>query len=81
MPDLVVITWYGLFAPAGVKPDVIERLNSEVARFMKAPDVVSQLEKVGLDAAPSSPAEFAKFIREETERWALVIKTANIKVD
>jgi tripartite-type tricarboxylate transporter receptor subunit TctC len=81
MPDLVVITWYGLFAPAGVKPDVIERLNTEVAKFMKAPDVVSQLEKVGLDTAPSSPAEFAKFIREETDRWALVIKTANIKVD
>jgi tripartite-type tricarboxylate transporter receptor subunit TctC len=81
MPDLVVITWYGLFAPAGVKPDVIERLNSEVARFMTAPDVVSQLEKVGLEATPSSPAEFAKFIREETDRWALVIKTANIKVD
>jgi tripartite-type tricarboxylate transporter receptor subunit TctC len=81
MPDLVVITWYGLFAPVGVKPDVVERLNSDVARFMKAPDVVGQLEKVGLDAAPSSPAEFAKFIREETDRWALVIKTANIKVD
>jgi tripartite-type tricarboxylate transporter receptor subunit TctC len=81
MADLVVITWYGLFAPAGVKPDVIERLNSEIARFMKTPDIVNQLEKLGLDAAPTSAAEFAKFIREETERWALVIKSANIKVD
>jgi tripartite-type tricarboxylate transporter receptor subunit TctC len=81
MPDLIVITWYGLFAPAGVKSDVVDRLNAEVNKFLRAPDVVSQLNKVGLDAAPSSSAEFAKFIREETERWARVIKAANVSVD
>ncbi len=81
MPELLVTTWYGLFAPAGVKPDVVERLNSEVGKFMRAPETVAQLNKVGLDAAPDSPAEFAKFIGEETERWAKVIKAANIKVE
>jgi tripartite-type tricarboxylate transporter receptor subunit TctC len=81
MPELIVITWYGLFAPAGVKSDVVDRLNAEVNKFLRAPDVVSQLNKVGLDAAPSSSAEFAKFIRQETERWAGVIKAANVSVD
>ena len=37
MPGLVVITWYGLFAPAGVKPDIVERLNAEVVKVMNAP--------------------------------------------
>jgi tripartite-type tricarboxylate transporter receptor subunit TctC len=81
MPEVVVITWYGLFAPAGVKPDVVERLNGDIGKILRAPDVVGQLNKVGLDAAPDSPAEFAKFIREETERWSRVIKAADIRVE
>jgi tripartite-type tricarboxylate transporter receptor subunit TctC len=80
MPELVVITWYGLFAPAGVKPDVIERLNAEVVKLMNAPETRSRLAKVELDAATSTPAEFAKFVRAESEKWARVIKDANIRV-
>ena len=81
MPELVVITWYGLFAPAGVKGDVIERVNGEVTRFMRAPDTRAQLAKVELDARTGSPAEFAKFVREETERWGRVIREANISTE
>ena len=81
MPELVVITWYGLFAPAGVKGDVIERVNGEVTRFMRAPDTRAQLAKVELDARTSSPADFAKFVREETERWGRVIREANISTE
>jgi tripartite-type tricarboxylate transporter receptor subunit TctC len=81
MPELVVITWYGLFAPASVKPDVIERVNGEVTRFMRAPDTRAQLAKVELDARTGSPAEFAKFVREETERWGRVIRQANIHTE
>jgi len=81
MPELEVATWYGLFAPARVNPEIIERLNAEVVKFMRAPDIVSQLNKVGLDPAPSTPAEFAKFVRAETEKWGRVIRAANIKPD
>jgi tripartite-type tricarboxylate transporter receptor subunit TctC len=81
MPELEVATWYGLFAPAKVSPDIIERLNAEVVKFMGAPDAVSQLNKVGLDPAANSPAEFAKFVRAETEKWARVIRAANIKAE
>jgi tripartite-type tricarboxylate transporter receptor subunit TctC len=81
MPELVVITWYGLFAPAGVKPDVIERVNGEVTRFMRVPDTKAQLAKVELEARTSTPAEFAKFVRDETERWGRVIREANIRTE
>jgi tripartite-type tricarboxylate transporter receptor subunit TctC len=79
MPELVVITWYGLFAPAGTKPDIIERLNSEVAKAMNLPDVRSKLAQVEMEVATSTPAETAKFVRAEFERWARVIKEAGIK--
>ncbi|MBI4190475.1 MAG: tripartite tricarboxylate transporter substrate binding protein [Betaproteobacteria bacterium] len=80
MPELVVITWYGLFAPAGVRSDIIERLNAEVVKLMNAPETKSKLAQVGLDAATSTPAGFAKFVRAETDKWARVIKEANIRV-
>ena len=80
MPELVVITWYGLFAPAGVKPDIIELLNAEVTKLMNAPDVKSKLAQVALDASTSTPAEFAKFVRAEYEKWGRVIKAADIRV-
>ena len=80
MPELVVITWYGLFAPAGVKADIIERLNAEMVKLLNGPETKSALAKVELDAATSTPAEFAKFLRAESDKWARVIKEANIRV-
>ena len=80
MPELVVITWYGLFAPTGVKPDIVERLNTEVVKLMNAPETKNKLAQVGLDVATSTPAEFGKFVRAEYEKWGRVIKEANIRV-
>jgi tripartite-type tricarboxylate transporter receptor subunit TctC len=79
MPELVVMTWYGMFAPANVRSEVVERINGELAKILRAPDVVGQLNKVELDPTPGTPAEFAKFVRVEHDRWARVIKAANIK--
>lgn len=79
MPELVVITWYGLFAPAGVRPEVVERVHAEMAKLMNAPDIRAKLAAVGLEAAPGTSAEFAKFVRAEVDRWARVIRDANIK--
>jgi tripartite-type tricarboxylate transporter receptor subunit TctC len=81
MPDLVVITWYGMLSPAGVKPEIIDRLNSEVIKVMNAPDTKAKLASVGLESATSTPAEFGKFIREEYERWGRVIRDAKIHVE
>ncbi|MBI2293172.1 MAG: tripartite tricarboxylate transporter substrate binding protein [Betaproteobacteria bacterium] len=80
MPELVVITWYCLFAPAGVKPDIIGRLNAEVVKLMNSPETKNKLAQVGLDAATSTPAELGKFVRAEYEKWGRVIKAANIRV-
>jgi tripartite-type tricarboxylate transporter receptor subunit TctC len=81
MPQVVVITWYGIFAPAGVKPDVVDRLNAELAKALNAPDTKAKLANVGLDVATSSPADFAKFVRAEYDKWAKVIRDAGIKAE
>ncbi|MES2561559.1 MAG: tripartite tricarboxylate transporter substrate binding protein [Pseudomonadota bacterium] len=78
MPELVVITWYGLFAPVGVKPDIIERLHTEVGKVLHAPDTKAKLAQVGLDVVTNPPAEFARFVRAEAEKWARVIRAAQI---
>jgi len=80
MPELVINTWYGLFAPTGVRPEIIQRINAEVVKFMHAPEVIKLLAKSGLDPVTSTPAEFSDFLRAEMKKWASVIKDANIRV-
>ena len=80
MPELVVITWYGLFAPAGIKPEIVDRLHGEFAKMMRSPEVKAKLAQVELDPTTNSPAEFAKFVRAEHDKWARVIKEAGIQV-
>ena len=81
MPELVVITWYGLFAPAGVRPDIINRLNVETVRVMNSPEVKRVLAKVEVEPTTSTPGEFAALLKAETEKWARVIREANIRVE
>jgi tripartite-type tricarboxylate transporter receptor subunit TctC len=81
MPELVVNTWYGLFAPAGVRPEIVQRLHAEVAKFMHAPEVRKQLAASGLDPVTSTPAEFAAFVKADLDKWARVIREANIRVE
>lgn len=81
MPELVINTWYGLFAPAGVRPEIIQRINSEVVKFMHTPEVNKHLAASGLVPATNTPAEFGEFLRFDMEKWARVIKNANIRMD
>ena len=80
MPELVVNTWYGLLAPAGVKSDIIERLHAETAKVMNAPETKNKLAQIGQDVTTSTPAEFGKYLRAEYEKWGRVIKEADIRV-
>ena len=78
MPELVVNTWYGLFAPAGTRPEILQRIHAEVAKFMQAPEVRKQLAASGLEPVTSTPAEFTAYVRADMERWGQVIREAKI---
>jgi tripartite-type tricarboxylate transporter receptor subunit TctC len=80
-PALLMDSWYGVMAPAGVRADIVERLNSELRKVMHAPETVRQLYRVGIDVVTNTAAEFQAFFKADTERWAKVIKDANIRID
>ncbi len=80
-PDLLMDSWYGVMAPTGVRADIVDRLNSELRKIMHAPDTVKQLNRVGIDAVTNSAAEFQAFFKADTERWAKVIREANIRIE
>jgi tripartite-type tricarboxylate transporter receptor subunit TctC len=73
--------WYGMIAPAATPPHVIDRLSREITAALKSADVVSQLKDMGIDATPSSPGEFARYIAAERERWVPIIRKSDIKVE
>lgn len=77
--NYIVPLWYGMLAPAGTPANLITRLNAEIVKVMKSPDVVKRLESVSIEPRSSTPEAFGKFIREQTPFYANIIKAAGIK--
>jgi len=81
LPGFEVTSWYGLFAPAAVPSSIVTRVNADVAAVLEAPDLKQRLEQLGADPAPQSPADFARYVREEIAKWAKVVKASGATVD
>ena len=75
------IAWYGLVAPAGLSPVVLDKLSSEVIKGTKSKEMQDTLIKQGADPVGNSPKEFAAFIKSETVKYARVIREAGIKAE
>ena len=73
------IGWYGVIAPAGTPPDIVRKLNEAFVETLKEPEVIERIRSVGAEPSPMTPAQFSAFIRNETTKWADVIKKAGIK--
>jgi len=71
--------WNGLGGPRATPSEIIDRLNKEIDAGLADPKIKGRLADLGATAHPSSPPEFGKLIAEETEKWAKVIRAANIK--
>src|SRR5436190_6201380 len=78
VPGYALDPWLGLFMPARVSSDIISKVNAEVVRILNAPDLKSRLASQGIEIVTSSPAEFARFIREDNAKWGKLIREANI---
>jgi tripartite-type tricarboxylate transporter receptor subunit TctC len=79
VPDYVVDSWYGAFAPAKTSPAAVAKLNAAFAKVLANPQVKERLLAQGAEAAPSTPAEFDRRVKEELAKWEQVIKSASIK--
>lgn len=78
MPGFIAGTWEGLAAPRGTPPEVIDWLHREVSRALSAPEVRERIASLGAEPLTMTPAEMASRVREETQRWTALIKSAGI---
>lgn len=78
-PGFQVVTWFGLFAPAGTPAAIVDKLNHAVADAVADPDVHKQLVNLGAEPTTNSPADFEKLVQEEKVRWGKVVKAAKIQ--
>lgn len=81
LPGYEVTGWFGLFAPAGVAPEIVGKLNASLLKILDDEDVKKQLLAQGAQPAGGSPADFDKFVRAEHAKWARVIKEAGISIE
>jgi tripartite-type tricarboxylate transporter receptor subunit TctC len=81
VPGYEYTTWYGMFGPKGMKKEIVTQLNGAVARALNSPDVHQRLMGAGAEPAPTSPEELTRYMRDESARWAKVIKAANVRLD
>jgi len=79
--DVNAYAFHGLIGPAGMPPDVVNRLNSELNKAMQAPKVVKLFSDFGFEALPGTPQDFYKLARAESARWGQVIKTSGVQLD
>ena len=81
LPGYEAYAWGGMFGPANTPPDVVARLNKEIVAILKQKDVTDRMLSEGTVPTPSSPEEFAAYIKTELKKWGDVVKLANIKAE
>jgi tripartite-type tricarboxylate transporter receptor subunit TctC len=81
LPDLVVETWYGSFAPAGTPATVVSKLNTDFNALLAQPDLRELLVGQGMRAVGGTDERFGDTVRRELARWARVVAAAKIKPD
>ena len=76
-----VSTWFGIFAPAGTPAPVVAKLNETMTVALRTSEMRERLAKMGADAAPLSPAQFAELVRAELSKYEKVVKFSGARVD
>jgi len=81
IPGFECVNWYAMLAPAKTPPAVIARINAEMGKMIADPPFAQKLIELGSEPQSSSPAELRAYMRKESDRWARVIKEANLKIE
>jgi len=79
VPGYAVESWYGLYAPAGTPPDVIQKLSAAAKKAARSPEFAKRIEQEGLEVTATDPAELDRYVKAEEVRWRKIVKENNIK--
>jgi tripartite-type tricarboxylate transporter receptor subunit TctC len=78
VPGFEYATWYGILAPAATPKAVVAKLNKAIVSTLRSPEVQQRYNRQGMDAVPTTPEEFTKLLKDETVKWARVVREAKI---
>jgi len=81
LPGYEAVSWGGVMVPAGTPPEIVKRLNTEINKILKMPDIVAKLENLGAIIVGSTPEEFDKYVKDEIAKWGKVARDNNIALD
>ena len=80
-PELTASIWFSLSGPAGMQPEVVNKLNAEVRRALQLPDVRERLRPEGIEAGDLDPQQFTAFVAAELKRWAPIVRASGAQAD
>ncbi len=81
LPGFTVQTWYGFAAPRGLPPQLTARINEEVNRVLRSPEIMARFAALGLQPGRGTPEQFSTMVAGERQRWTRLAKELNITVD
>jgi len=81
LPGFEALQWFGILMPAGTPPEIVAKLNAEVVKILKVPEVRERLQAMGIEIAGNTPEQFAAFMRSETAKWGRIVKDSGAKID
>lgn len=81
VPGFEVLSWQAIFAPTGTPKQIVDRLHTEIVKILQLPEMQDRLKALGMQPATLSIDQFSVFQKAEVEKWAQVIKAANVKLE
>jgi len=81
LPGFEVSSWYGIFAPAATPKQAVAKVNADMQFVLASAGMKAKLAPLGAEPAPTTPEDFARFVRAEIEKWAGVVKASGARAD
>jgi tripartite-type tricarboxylate transporter receptor subunit TctC len=81
VPGVVAVAWFAIVAPPGTPSAIAEKVSSLAGEILRSPEVAQRLADISAEPVGNTPAEMARWMKEDTERWRAVIKAGNIRAD
>jgi len=81
LPGFDATAWYSIVVPAGTPKPIISRLNAELVKILKSPDIRARLVSEGADVETSTPEELGAFVHAEIQKWSKAVRESGTKID